>query len=147
MNMKKEKQIIFANVAEGTHEGSATFLAAEPIGTAHVLVALQGNEVHPAASGELPIGVVTDEAAAAEDPVNVQLLGGNSTVLIGAAAPISAGTFVIGAANGKIIPLPATAGTHRVVGIALTSATLAGEMVEVLTGLPSNIVITTGATD
>ncbi|MDR0727680.1 MAG: DUF2190 family protein [Puniceicoccales bacterium] len=145
--MKKEKQIIFANVAEGTHEGNITFLAAAPISTAHVLVALQGNAVHPTAAGELPIGVVTDEAEAAEDPVNVQLLGGGSTTLISAAGPISSGTFVVGTANGKIIPLPSTSGTHRVVGIALSTATMAGEMVEVLTGLPFNIVVTTDSTD
>ncbi|MDR1456449.1 MAG: DUF2190 family protein [Puniceicoccales bacterium] len=145
--MKKEKQIIFANVAEGTHEGNITFLAAEPIEMAHVLVALQGNTVHPAAAGELPIGVVTDEAEAADDPINVQLLGSGSTVLISAADPISSGTFVVGTANGKIIPLPSESGTYRVVGIALTTATMAGEVVEVLTGLPSNIVITTGSTN
>jgi hypothetical protein len=147
MNMEKEKQIIFANVSEGTHEGNVTFLAAAPIETAHVLVALQGNAVHPAAVGELPIGVVTDEAEAAEDPVNVQLLGGGATALISAADPISSGTFVVGTTNGKIIPLPSASGTYRVVGIALTTATVAGEMVEVLTGLPFNIVITTGAMD
>ncbi|MDR2677768.1 MAG: DUF2190 family protein [Puniceicoccales bacterium] len=144
--MKKEKEIIFANVAEGTHEGNITFLAAAPIETAHVLVALQGNAVHPTAAGELPIGVVTDEADAAEDPVNVQLLGGGATALIGAADPISAGTFVVGTANGKIIPLPSAPGTYRVVGIALSSATMAGEVVEVLTGLPYNIVITSNST-
>jgi hypothetical protein len=144
--MKKEKQIIFANVAEGTHEGNITFLAGVPIEIAHVLVALQGNTVHPAAAGELPIGVVTDEAAEG-DPVNVQLLGGGFTTQISAAGPISSGTFVVGTANGKIIPQPSTSGTYRVVGIALGTATMAGEMVEVLTGLPFNIVVTTNSTN
>jgi hypothetical protein len=138
--MKKSNRIIFANVAEGTHRGNITFLAGDPILTRQVLVALQDNVVHVADSDEIPIGVITDEAEAANNPVNVQLLGGESTAIIIAGAPIAAGSRVVSAADGKITALPFAAGTYLQVGIALTSATAAGDGVEVLTGIPVPII-------
>jgi hypothetical protein len=79
-----------------------------------------------------PIGVMTDEAAAAGDPMNVRLLGsGKGTVTMVASAAIAQGALLEPAANGRVATLGVGAGTHRVVGRAMDAAANAGDLIEV----------------
>jgi hypothetical protein len=58
-----------------------------------------------------------------------------------AGAAISAGALLIPGADGKILPMPTSAGSYTCIGLALSSASNGGD-VEVLTSLPYPYVIT-----
>jgi hypothetical protein len=116
----------FSNIAEGTYPtGCMTRLADVALTRRHLLVKI-GTDINHIAintASDIPLGVADDEAAAAEDDVNVQLLGQKEgTVLMVAGAAITAGAFVVGTAAGKVITLPATTGTYYIVGRALEAA-------------------------
>ena len=127
-------RVRLANIAEGTHDGNITkavdaaiterFLLAK-IGSASDRVAVCG-------AADTPIGVITDEAAAAADIVNVALFGSaRSTLRMVASAAIAQGALLEPAASGRVATLGAGAGTHHVVGRALDAASAAGDVIEV----------------
>ncbi|OAM89337.1 DUF2190 family protein [Termitidicoccus mucosus] len=135
------------NIAEGTHAGRITKFAGAAIGESYLLgkFGADANHVVPAAAADKPIGVITDQAEAAEDPVNVSLLGSSdTTILVRAAGEIAAGSYVVPAAAGRVQALPAAAGTYILVGRALTAAAAAGDLVEIdpIAGIPT--VVTAG---
>lgn len=122
------------NVAGGTHAGSLTRKTDAAIATRHLLVKVGSDADHVAACGasEVPIGTVPDEASAAEENVEVALLGAApSTRTMVASEAIEAGEKVYTAANGKVQDLPAGAGTYYCVGTALTPAAADGDEIEV----------------
>lgn len=115
-----------ANVAEGTHEGAITRLADAAITSRNLVVKIGSDENHIALAGtsDIPLGVCTDEADAAEDEVNVNLLGGARETQLGVASgSIAAGDFIVPGASGTVRTLPGTSGTYYIIGRALKAAT------------------------
>lgn len=142
----------FANVAEGTHEGSITRKVDAAIATRYLLAKEGTDDDHVDKCGvaDIPIGVMTDEAKAAEDNIAIELLGGSKrTLLMVASEAIDAGEYVYTAALGKIQNEPAVAGTYYLVGKALSDAAADGDLVEVQHCLPIKVVVqaTFGNTD
>lgn len=138
--------VVCCNIAEGVHgDGCITKLTDAALATRNVLVKIGSDISHVAvttAATEIPLGVVNDEASAAEENVNVQLLGQKQgTVLMVASAAITAGDLVVAAANGKIATLSGSAGTYYIVGRALNAATTDGDLVEVAHCLPVQRVV------
>ena len=133
-----------ANIAAGTHEGAITKLADAAITTRFLLVTFGTDAAHIAVNGasDNPLGVCTDEAAAAEEPVNVALLGaGAQTVKMVASEAVDAGEEVYSAASGKVSDLPTAAGTYYRVGKALDEATADGDEIEVDPYPPQAVVV------
>ncbi len=130
----KPKTVLLANIAEGTHCGNIT-KAVDAAITERFLLAKVGSasdRVAVCGAADTPIGVITDEAAAAADLVNVALLGSaGSTVRMVASAAITQGSLVEPAASGRIQTLSGAVGTHHVVGRALDAASNAGDVIEV----------------
>jgi hypothetical protein len=129
--------IALANIAEGTHgDGNITKKADAAMATRNVLVKIGSDIDHVAvttACTEIPLGVCNDEAAAAEDNVNIQLLGQKpGTILIVGTA--TAGDLLEAAANGKAVTLTGGAGAHYIIGRALNTAT--DDLIEVAHCLP-----------
>ena len=86
---------------------------------------------------DVPIGTCTDDPAAITDPVNIQfLLGNDRTARMVAAGVIAAGKFVVTNGDGTVKQFDqTTAGIFWCVGVALTTTTTAGDLVEVAPGL------------
>lgn len=138
--------VVCCNIAEGVHgDGCVTKLTDAALATRNLLVKIGSDISHVAvttAATEIPLGFVNDEATAAEEYVNVQLLGSKQgTVLAVASAAITAGDLVVAAANGKIATLSAGAGTYYIVGRALNAAGADGDLVEVAHCLPVQRVV------
>jgi hypothetical protein len=129
------KTVLLANIAEGVHgSGNITKGVDAPITERYLLgkIGSATDRVAVCGATDSPIGVITDEAAAVGDPVNVALLGSvTGTVRMVASAAISQGALVEPAASGRVQTLGAGAGTHHVVGRALDVATAAGDVIEV----------------
>ena len=102
----RPKRVTFANIAEGTHAGGNITKAADAAITERFLLAKVGSasdRIAVCGAADAPIGVITDEAAAAGDLVNVTLFGAaNSTVRMVASAAIAQGALVEPAANGRV---------------------------------------------
>jgi len=138
------RRLALANIAEGTHEGVVTRKTDAAVTTRNLLGKNGSDAAHVAAAGanDLPIGVITDEAADAEESVAVALLGvSKRTLLLVAVEAISAGAPVYTAANGKVQDLPAGAGTYYEVGLALSAATADGDLIEVATCVARKTVV------
>lgn len=123
----------FANVAIGTHEGRLTRTLQDAVSDRYLLAkagASQGS-VAVASPSDRPLGVLTDTGKAG-DAVNLNLLGNScQTQLMVAAGTILAGELLYLAANGRVQRMPTTPGTYYEVGLALSDAGSAGELVEV----------------
>jgi hypothetical protein len=123
-----------ANLFEGTHDGNIT-KAVDVAITERFLLAKVGaasNTVNIAGAADTPIGVITDEAAAAGEIVNVALFGSaRSTLRMVASGAIAQGALLEPAASGRVQTLTGTVGTHHVVGRALDAAANAGDVIEV----------------
>ena len=94
-------------------------------------------------SSDLAIGVITDEAGIGED-VNVALLGAPDTLNVVASGAISAGTLIVPDSGGKVKAIPAAGesdATYNVVGIALTSASSDGDIIEFVSCVPQQHVV------
>lgn len=142
VNVKSKN--VFANVAGGVHFGSMTLSAAENIPTKFLLAAFAtgavAGKIKPAAEGDIPFGVMTDEAIAGE-PVNVQFLNGIGSVNMVAESVIERGSLLCLGENGRVKALPNTPGIYTQVGISLSSAAIAGAILEVLPCFPQIITI------
>ena len=129
---------ILSNISEGTHENAITKVASVAISQRHLLVTfdqLNSDQIKICSSTDIPFGVVSDEAGIG-DIVNVDLLGCAYTIKILAQEKISAGDLITIGDDGKVIPMPTTAGAYTCIGIALSSAN-AGACAEILTSTPS----------
>lgn len=118
----------------GTHDANITKLTDAAITTRHLLYKKGSDNDHIAVSGatDIPLGVVADEATAAELDVTVKLLGKGETKKMVANAAITAGVPVYGAASGKVAPTGSV-----LVGIARTAAAADGDVIEVQDKVPS----------
>ncbi|MGV3771996.1 MAG: DUF2190 family protein [Verrucomicrobiales bacterium] len=130
----KRDRVCLANIAEGTHEANITKAVDAIITERHLLgkVGTAADRIAVCGAADTPIGVITDEAAAIGDLVNVALLGCSPrTVRMVASAAIAQGALLEPAANGRVATLGAGAGTHHVVGRALDAASASGDVIEV----------------
>jgi hypothetical protein len=134
----------FANIAEGTWPGKKTFLSDGAIATRYLLGKIGSDAGHVVASGaaDEPIGIITDEAGAAEDAVNVNLFGSaaDTQLMVGAEA-IAAGADVYTAAGGKVQDEPGATGTFWLVGRALAACGGDGQLVQVEPVKPIKVVV------
>lgn len=128
----------------GTHTNSRPYLADAAL--ARWLLAKIGSDASHSAvctASTVPIGVMTDSADAAEDLVDVELLGvSNRTMKMVAGGAIAAGADVYTAAAGKVTALSAVAATYYKVGVALTAAGADGDTIEVQHCTPVAKVVT-----
>lgn len=133
--LRRSRSVRLANIAEGVHGTGNITKAADAAITERYLLGKIGSasdRVAVCGAADTPIGVITDEAAAAGDTVNVALLGSVAgTVRMVASAAIAQGALLEPAASGRVQTLGAGAGTHHVVGRALDAAAAAGDVIEV----------------
>lgn len=127
--------IALANIAEGTHgNGVITRKTDAAITTRYLIGKIGSDAAHVAVAGaaDVPLGIIEDEASAAEELVPVKLFGsGQGTSLVVASAAIAAGDFVVAAASGKVRTLPGTTGTYYILGRALHAAAADGDLLEI----------------
>jgi hypothetical protein len=130
----RPRGVTLANIAEGTHLSSqgVTYEADVAITERNLLVKRGGasNRVAICGAADTPIGVCSDEAAAAADLVNVRPFNSDQTILVVASAAIAQDALLEPAANGRVATLGVGAGTHHVVGRALNAAGAAGDLIE-----------------
>jgi len=135
----------------GTSKNSRRYRASAAITTRYLLGKAGADDEHiavVAATSDKPIGVITDEAAAAEDPVNVELLGvTNRTLVLVAAGAIAVAADVYATAAGKVDIKPTAAGTYWRVGVALTAPGAANDPVEVATCRPRKLIVLAALTN
>lgn len=129
-----KKTHTFANCASGVHaSGNITCIATEPLSPRYLFGKLgeKAGTIAKASSADTAIGVITDEAKAATDMVNVQIMGsqcGTMQVLAGCA--IKLGEYITCDESGCARPLTGLkSGTYKVYGIALRPA-IQGQTVE-----------------
>ena len=131
---RRGETVRLANIAEGTHHGNITKAVDAAITERWLLgkIGSAADRVAVCGAADTPIGVITDEAAAVGDYVNVALLGSSrGTLRMVASAAIAQGSLVEPAANGRIATLGGGVGSHHVVGRALDAAAAAGDLIEV----------------
>jgi hypothetical protein len=132
-----------ANV--GSSWRSRRYRASGALSTRYVFVKAGADDEHVAAIAAVadkPIGVVTDEATAAEDPVNVELSLTERTLPLVAAEAIAAlYTDLYMTAAGKVGLKPTAAGTYWKVGRNLTLAGAANDPVEVQLCEPRKLIV------
>lgn len=144
------RDLVAYNLDPGVHaDGNITKKSDAAITTRYLLGKDGSDDSHIAACGaaDLPLGVITDEAAAAEDYVNIQALGHGATVRMVASEAITVGEDVYTAASGKIQDEPAAAGTYYKVGTALTAASADGDTIEIASCVPVRTVVLAAITN
>ncbi len=133
-----------ANVAEGFYPGRKTYKTDAAVGTRYLLGKIGSDLSHVAVCGaaDKPLGIISDEAAAAEDLVNVDLLGTTTETKIGVASEaIAVGADVYTAADGKVQDEPAAAGTYWRIGKALSAAGADDDQIEFDPHAPVRVVV------
>ncbi|ACB76697.1 hypothetical protein [Opitutus terrae] len=131
-----------ANIGEGTHPHPALYTDAA-IATRHLLFAVGSDATHiaVAAADDCPLGTVPDEAGAAEELVEVDLLTNGKPRLMVASEALAADVDVYTADGGKIQNEPAVAGTCYLVGRTRAAAAGNNSKVEVLPCKPIKLVV------
>ncbi|MEN9840647.1 MAG: hypothetical protein RL376_447 [Verrucomicrobiota bacterium] len=127
------------NVADGYQPAKKTYYADAAISTRNLLVKFGSDASHVALAGvnDIPLGLATDEAAAAEDGIAVSLLGIQECgALAVASAAITEGDLLVPAANGKVRTLPGTTGSYYIIGRALNAAGVDGDVIEFVPTFP-----------
>jgi hypothetical protein len=149
---QEARNIIAANVAEGTHGGGNVTLVLDNAFASDYLLAKRGTDashIDICTAGDEPLGPVPDQGAAG-DSVAVQLLGSvKGTVKMVASEAIAQDAYVYTAAAGKVQDEPGVAGTYYIVGKAAQAAAADGSVFEVipLTPVPVKVITATGAAD
>lgn len=117
---------------QGIHnEGNITFSAAKTIKERFLFGAFVDGKITPVENGKhRAIAVITD-CANQNDPINVQILGSNSsTMKVLADGVITIGDFITVNASSKAVSLEnQTKGSYQICGVALSNAS-AGQHVE-----------------
>src|SRR5437868_5010732 len=128
------QNVLFANIAEGQHLASqGVTLEADVAITERNLLMKRGgaaNRVTPCDAAGTPIGVSSDEAAAAGDLVNMRTFHSDVTIPVVASGAIAQDALLEPAANGRVATLGVGVGTHHVVGRAMNAAANAGDIIE-----------------
>jgi hypothetical protein len=138
-------RVEFANIAEGTADhGHKSYLTDAALATRYALV-IAGSDVNHVAVGaantEIPLGICTDESAAAEELVNVNVFGAVSGTQRGAAGGnIAVGDLLQSNGDGTIIKLKTTSGIWYIIGRALQAA-VAGDTFEFTPSFPIQRVV------
>lgn len=129
----------------GTSEKSRRYLASAAVATRYLLAKIGADDQHAAAvaaASDEPIGCFTDEAAAAEDPLNVELFGvTNRTLVLVAKVAITLGADVYSDGTGKVTIKPTAAGTYWKVGKALTASGADNDPIEVAVQKPRKLIV------
>ncbi len=137
-----------ANV--GTSQFGRRFRAAAAVTTRYLLCKKGADDEHAAAvaaASDEPIGAFTDESAAAEDLINVDLFGINSRTLpLVAKVAITLGADVYSDGTGKVTVKPTAAGTYWKVGKAMTASGADGDPIEVLPIKPRKLIVVAALT-
>lgn len=137
-----QKPFRTANVegTAGTHEKAVGRFTDAALTTRYLLVKRGGDDDHIAvcAAANVPLGTVADEADAAEKRVHVNLLGKGPTKKMVALAAIGAGVKVYTAAGGKVQVAPTGATVHQV-GVSVTAAASADDVLEVNDCVPVSV--------
>lgn len=95
-----------------------------------------------AAASNKPLGVMTDEASAAEEEIFVELLGlTNRTIAMVADGVIALDADVYSKGDGKVTVKPTAAGTYWRVGRALMASTADGDVIEVEPCRPRKLIV------
>ncbi len=122
-----KRPLIAVNIAEGTHCGTVTRLTDAAITTRYLCVKIGSDAAHiavPTAITNVTLGICSDEASAAEAPVNVNLLGSSErTLLVTAGDVIAAGDLIAPMVGGKV---QKAASTQFPIGRALNAAAADG---------------------
>lgn len=136
-----------ANIGEGTHEHPALYTDAA-IATRHLLfkVGSDASHIAVAGAGDFPLGNVPDEAAGAEELVELNLLTNCCPRLMIASEAIAADVDVFTAAGGKIQNEPGAAGTFYKVGRTRAAAAGDNSKVEVIPCFPVKLVVVVALT-
>jgi hypothetical protein len=119
-------------------------LKADAAVTRYLLVKFGSDGEHAAICGaaDIPLGNSDDSPGAAEDPFTVQLFGLiPSERIVIASEAITVGEAVYTAANGKVLDLPAGAGTYYQVGYASQAAAADGDKFRIVPCFPIKTVI------
>jgi hypothetical protein len=131
---RRDDDLVLANIAEGSHgTGRITKLTDAAISGRFRVVKFGSDAAHiavAAAADAAPIGICTDEASAAELPVNVSLFGQTgSTLKCLLGGTVAAGDELAATAGGAVIKLPTATGTYYPFGRAL-QAGVSGDVIE-----------------
>lgn len=127
----------------GTHDGAITKVTDAAIGRYIVVKegATVGTTVAISGAGDRPLGVTTNEAAAAADRVPVAPFALSGTKLLTASEAIAVGDTIYTAASGKVQNEPGAAGTYYRIGRALSAAAADGDLIEVESHAPIKVVV------
>jgi hypothetical protein len=132
------RRVRYNALGDGSHQ-VLSLRADAAISTRHLLVKVGSDVNHAAvisAAANEPLGLCTDEATAAEDPIAVVLLGvAHKTVLMVAQGTIAANVDVYSYGDGTVTTVPTAVGTFWKVGKSRTAST-AGLEIEVEPCLP-----------
>jgi len=129
----------------GTHENGKPYFSSAAIAAKYLLGKLGADKDHIAvlaATSDEPIGVISDEATAAEEAVSVELLAiTKRTLPMVAGAAITLGADLYATAAGKVVVKPTAAGTYWKVGQALEPADGDNDVIEVLPQRPRKLIV------
>ncbi len=127
------RRALFANLAEGAHAGEITKKTDAAITTRFLFMKRGSDDDHVAvctADTDNPIGICTDESAAAEDPVNIATLGcAPTTRKVTLGGTVAVGDFLQVDSNSKAKKLSTSTGTYYIVGRALMAG-VSGDIIE-----------------
>lgn len=121
-----KKSPSFCNIAEGTHAGNITMIAAEDIDTANLIVktGANANEILIAGIADKPLGVCNDQGSKG-DVLNVAIAGSaESTFMCVCSSGATYGDTLYTAANGKVSTVVGNGASK--IGIALCSCAANG---------------------
>ena len=145
---RRNNETVLSNLFEGVHDSIKTLIAASNITTRYLLAKAGADDNHADICGaaDVPIGFFQDEGSA-EDPLGlaVGLLGHGATKRAVSSEIIAFGEEVFTAANGKVQNRPTGAGTYWFIGIALSTSTGDGDVIELNDCVPVKLVISGGA--
>lgn len=129
----------------GTNSNGKNYLSSAAIATRFLIGKFGADFRHIAvvsATSDEPIGIISDEAAAAEEEMFVELLGlTNRTVPVVAGEAIGLGVDLYATAAGKVGIKPTAAGTYWKVGKALQPAEALNDVIEMQPQKPRKLIV------
>ena len=140
--LRCSNRLVLANVAEGQSlNGLKTYLSDAVIASRYLICKFGTDAAHInlTAAGDLPLGVITDAAAAIGDPVAVALFDAASgTQKVAINSNVNYNDLLTTDANGYAKTLPTADGTYWVIGRALQSGA-AGDTIEFVPTFPFQV--------